>query len=338
MAPHTGVVVRCVWRGGDSLEQTSCPERERRLALSYLRTSNDTLDSVEYPKIRLPQICRAYKKLRWFAALKEEILSGLYYTAKEAQEKLGLSKAMFFRKVNQGVIPKMVPPGMKQGLYPKRDIDALVLSMTAVFEHYNKIVFSRSTPADQLEEMNIGIRCFGQDFITPLAERLAFQRKSEYTFHSLKVNGQVVGYISMFRFHEAFLDDLLTGRKIEREITEKDVYPFVRLEPFSIYIDVIAVDPLLSMHLRQLYAGITLSRFVDVLNNMIVNNYQISHVYTVTTTVEGDNLVKKLGFSPIPGKSIAPGRIAYQYVLDQPGIEHLQEMSRRGQSQRTVLA
>ncbi|MEO7019946.1 MAG: helix-turn-helix domain-containing protein [Ktedonobacteraceae bacterium] len=262
---------------------------------------------------------------------------GHYYTAKEAQEKLGLSKAMFFRKVNQGVIPKMVPPGMKQGLYPKRDIDALVLSMTAVFEQYNKIVFSRSTPADQREEMNIGIRCFGQDFITPLGERLAFQRKSEYTFHSLKVNGLVVGYISMFHFDEAFLNDLLTGRKIEREITEKNMYPFVRLVPFSIYIDVIAIDPLLPMHLRQLYAGITLSRFVDVLSNMIVNNYQISCVYTVTTTVEGDNLVKKLGFSKMQGKSIAPGRIAYQYTLDQPGFEHLQTISRRGQSQRSLF-
>lgn len=260
-----------------------------------------------------------------------------YYTAKEAQERLGLSKAMFFRKVNQGVIPKIVPPGMKQGLYPKRDIDALVLSMAAVFEQYNRIVFSRSTPADQLEEMNIGIRCFGQDFITPLGERLAFQRKSEYTFHSLKVNGHVAGYISMFRFHEAFLDDLLTGRKIEREITEKDMYPFMRLDPFDIYIDVIAIDPLFPMHLRQLYAGIILSRFIDVLNNMIVNNYQISHVYTVTTTVEGDNLVKKLGFSVMQGKSIAPGRIAYQYLLDEIGFERLQTMSRRGQSQRSLL-
>lgn len=42
-----------------------------------------------------------------------------YYTASEAQAKMGLSKAMFFRKVNQGLIPKVVPPGMKQGVYPK---------------------------------------------------------------------------------------------------------------------------------------------------------------------------------------------------------------------------
>jgi hypothetical protein len=264
--------------------------------------------------------------------------SNNYYTASEAREKLGLSKAMFFRKVNQGMIPSIVPPGMQQRLYPKRDIDALVLSMQAVFEQYNKLVFSRSTPADQLEEMNIGIRCFGQDFITPLAERIAFQHKSEYTFHSLKVNGQVVGYLSMFRFDEAFLEDLLTGRRLERDITVKDVLPFVRLEPFNIYIDVIAVDPLLPMYLRRLYAGIMLSRFVDVLYNMITNNYQISNIYTVTTTVEGDNVVRKLGFEAMEGKSIAPGRMAYQYKMNEDGLDRVYAFSRRGQSQRSIFA
>ncbi len=265
-------------------------------------------------------------------------MNDAYYTAREAREKLGLSKAMFFRKVNQGVIPKMVFPGMKQGLYPKRDIDALVLSMTAVFDQYNKMVFSRSTPADQLEEMNIGIRCFGEGFITPLGERIAFQHQSEHTFYSLKVKGQVVSYISMFRFDEPFLNEILTGRKIERDITIKDVLPFVRLEPFSIYIDVIAVDPHLPLHLQHLYAGIMLSRFIDLLCNMIASNYQITHIYTVTTTVEGDNLVRKLGFQVMKDKSIASGRIAYQFILDQQGLARLEMLSHRSQSQRPLLA
>ena len=111
------------------------------------------------------------------------ITSEHFYTAREAQTRLGLSKAMFFRKVNEGFIPKVVLPGMKQGVYPKRDIDALVLSMNMLFEQYDKLVFSKSTPADQVEEMNIGIRCFGSDFITPLPERIGFQQKSDFTFH-----------------------------------------------------------------------------------------------------------------------------------------------------------
>lgn len=236
---------------------------------------------------------------------------------------------MFFRKVNQGLIPKVVLPGMKQGVYPKRDIDALAISMDLALNQLDKIVFSRSTPADQLEEMNIGVRCFGRDFITPLPERISFQQKSDFTFHSLKVDGRVVGYISMFRLPDSLLEGLLTGRSIERSITVKDVLPFARLEPFSIYIDVAAVDPVLSAHLRHFYAGVMTSRFIEFLLDLLANGYQITHAYTVTTTADGGNIVQKLGFHQMEGKSIAPGRTAYEFVLDQENVRRLEALSRR---------
>lgn len=257
-------------------------------------------------------------------------MSEQYYTASEAQAKLGLSKAMFHRKVNQGFIPKITPPGKKQSLYPKRDIDALARAMNMIFEHHDRIVFSKSTPADQEEEMLIGVRCFGQEFITSLPERIAFQQKSECTFWSLKVDGRVVGYVSMFRFPPTFLDDLLTGRKIEREITVKEVLSFTRLEPFDIYIDVMAVDPTLSPHLRHLYAGIIVTRLADILLDLKANGYFIGTVYTVSATKEGDTLVRKAGFHRMTDKSIAPGRIAYEFSLNEEGIQRLQVLSWRG--------
>jgi hypothetical protein len=177
--------------------------------------------------------------------------------------------------------------------------------------------------------MYIGIRCFGQEFITPLAERIAFQQKAEFTFWSLKVNGRVVGYASMFRFPPAFLDDLLTGRRIEREITLKEVLPFPRLEPFDIYIDVLAVDPTLPTHEVHLYAGIIIERLANKLLDLRANGYVIQTVYTVTATPEGDKLVRKLGFHLMEGKSIAPGRVAYQFPLDEAGIRRLRALTGR---------
>ena len=251
-----------------------------------------------------------------------------YYTAGEAMQALGLSKAMFHRKVKQGLIPKITPVGYKQGVYPKRDIDALARAINLVFEHEH-YEFTKSTIADQEEEMYIGIRCFGREFITPLAERIGFQRKSEFTFWSLKVDGRVVGYISMFRFPEQFLDDILTGRRIEREITVKEVLPFTVNEPFDIYIDVLALDPNIRSNLRKWYAGVLISRFTDTLLNLLGNGYRIRRLYTVTATQEGDALVREAGFQLLENKSQVPGRTAYVYQLDQAGIEHLKEASRR---------
>lgn len=251
------------------------------------------------------------------------------YTAREAMDKLHLSKPMFYRWVESGWIPVTTYPGRKQKKYPKRDVDALARALHLVFEPGERIVFSRSTPADQEQEMYIGIRCFGRDFITPLAERIGFQQKSEFTFYSLKVDGVVVGYVSLFRFPPGFLDDILTGRRIEREITVREVLPFTRLEPFDVYIDVMAIDPALPLHERRLYAGLIVQRLSNTLLDLLANGYLIKTVYTVTATKEGDNLVRKAGFHFMEGKSIAPGRLAYEFFLDEAGKQHLQELSGR---------
>ncbi|HJT58194.1 MAG TPA: hypothetical protein VJ761_16945 [Ktedonobacteraceae bacterium] len=246
-----------------------------------------------------------------------------FYTASEAQARLGLSKAQFHQKVRQGVIPKVVMPGRKQGVYPRRDIDALALSMSSDLEEN---VFSRSTPADQVEEMSIDIRYSGRNFVTSLAERIAFQQKCSFTFHSLKVGGKVVGYISMFRLPDSFLEDMLTGRKIEQEISLREVLPFVRLEPFAIFLDKIAVDLTLPLHLRRFYAGIIIFHFIGVLLNLLTNDYQITQLYAVATTQEANTLLKKLGFQYLAGKSVVPGRSAYEYRLDSDGLSHLQAL------------
>lgn len=256
-----------------------------------------------------------------------------FYTASEAIDKLGMASAVFHRKVASGQIPKMTPPGHKKGVYPKRDIDALAQALGGVFEAPERFVFSRSTPGDQVEEMQIGIRCFGKEYITPLRERIAFQHKNEYTFWSLKAGGHVVGYITMFRFPLAFQQDILTGHHIERDITLKEVMRFRREEPFNVYIDVMAVDPLLSPHLRKLYSNMIVDRISNVLLDLINNRYQIRNLYTVTATPEGDNLARKFGFTLLEGKSIAPGRIAYVLPLDEAGIEILK---RHAQASRKI--
>lgn len=253
-----------------------------------------------------------------------------FYTASQAQRVLGLDKFTFHRRVNEGSIPSFTPPGKKQHIYPKRDIDALALSMRAAFGYRERIYFSRSTPGDQVEELRIGVACFGEEFITPLPERIAFQQKAEFSFWSLKVDGRVVGYLSTFRLPDELLNALLAGLRIEREIRLEDILPFRRLEPFDIYVDVMAVDPALPLHERRLYAGLIVQRFANKVLDLRANNYQIRHIYTVTATKEGDNLVRAVGFRLMEDVSLAPGRVAYEFPIDDKGIERLIELSGRG--------
>src|SRR5216110_2296145 len=251
------------------------------------------------------------------------------YTASEAIAKLGLSRGMFHRKVKQGIIPKIVKPGMTQGEYPKRDIDALALTMNAALDQHNRITFSKSSPADQVEEIEIGAKSFGRDFISPLADRIALQQKNEFTFYSLKVDNHVVGYTAMHNLKPEVLEDVLTGRKEIGEVRAKDVLKFERAKPFNIYTGVIVVDPSLPNHLRHLYAGIMIRQRADMVLRFITTNYLIENLYTVTTTKEGDRLAQKLGYKRMEGKSLVKGKMAYQYNIDEKGLERLEEFSGR---------
>ncbi len=251
------------------------------------------------------------------------------YTASEAIARLGLSKAMFHRKVKQGIIPKVVRPGMTHGEYRKRDVDALALLMEAALDHHEKFVFSKSTTADQVEEMEIAAKFFGRDSIIPLAERVAIQQKNEFTYYSLKVNDHVVGYTAMHRLPPKLLDDILTGKEAIEDLKAKDVKKFERAVPFDILHSIIAVDPSLPEHLRHLYAGILIRYRADMILKLITTNYLIEHIYAVTATREGDKLVQKLGFQKMEGKSLIRGRTAYQITINDETIKRLEKLSGR---------
>src|SRR5437667_7702113 len=115
--------------------------------------------------------------------------------------------------------------------------------MEAAFDQHNKFVFSKSSPADLVEEIEIGANCFGRDFISPLANRIALQQKNEFTFYSLKVENRVVGYTAMHRLSPEILDKILTGKMATGEIEAKDVLKLERVEPFDVFTGIIVVDP-----------------------------------------------------------------------------------------------
>jgi predicted DNA-binding transcriptional regulator AlpA len=249
-----------------------------------------------------------------------------FYSASEAQEKLGLSKAMFHRKVKQGLIPKVTPTGMKQGVYPKRDIDALTLSMNRGALESDEPLFSRSSPADLAEEMELGVLYYGRDFIAPLADRLAMQQRSEFTFWSLKHHGHVVGYTSLMRLPDELLADLLSGLKIERDIGVRDVLPFERLQPFTAYTDVFVVDPHIPSAQQHIYVDALIAGLVDVLFDLRTNGYLVERWTAVTVSPVSDAVAEQLRFRWLPG-SIAPGRKPCECVLDEEHLRHLWSLS-----------
>lgn len=253
-------------------------------------------------------------------------IPGSYYTAQEAQVRLSLSKSTFHKWVRQGLIPKVVLPGMRQGVYPKRDVEALVLSMSV---QQSTLVFSPSSPADLMEELNIAKKYQQSGSPFSLAERIALQQKCRFCYYSLKLRGVVLGYGSIFSLPRPILEDLLTGLKIEADITPDMVLPFVRQKPFEVYLDALAIDPHLPQHQAHYYAGVLIYHCIDLLFRWLLNDYQITGLYVVAHSEHDEKVLERLGFQFMPSKSLASTRKPYRYLIDSPGREQLQRLQER---------
>jgi excisionase family DNA binding protein len=251
-----------------------------------------------------------------------------FYTAKEAQARLGLSKSTFYKWVRRGFIPKVILPGMKQGLYPKRDIEALALSIST---QQSILIFSHSSPADLVEELKIARKYQRSGFRFSLVERIALQQKCRFCFYSLKLRGKVIAYGSMLSLSDEILDDLLTGKRKERGITPAMVLPFARLKPFDVYLDILTVDPDLPRHLMRYYAGVLIYRFIDLLFHWLENDYQIVGIYVVAYSEHEEMILRKLGFRYMRGKSLIANRKPYHYLMDVSGTEYLQLLQKNYQ-------
>src|SRR5438876_12218883 len=82
-----------------------------------------------------------------------------FYTASQAQARLGISRSSFFYLVRKGTIKKVTMPGKKQGMYPKIEIDRFAAEIKALMEQYESepSSFEPATFADLQEEYAIDL-------------------------------------------------------------------------------------------------------------------------------------------------------------------------------------
>ena len=77
-------------------------------------------------------------------------ISNQYYTAAQVKEKLGITQGMLYNYVRNGTLKPVTPPGKKQGVYLRTEIDKLARETQAFMAARNKAssIFTRVTEND----------------------------------------------------------------------------------------------------------------------------------------------------------------------------------------------
>jgi hypothetical protein len=232
-----------------------------------------------------------------------------YYTASEAQDRLGMNEGNFYYLVKTGKIKKFTPPGKKQGLYPKTEIDRLAREMLAfmVYDETQGLQFMKATTDDDFkEEHELAALLFGNS-IHSLETRMAWLEKNPDLDFIIRDHGRLVGFINLLPTkHEAIMR-FMNGEIRGWEISPEDVLPFTPGSSMECIIMGMATAQDVEITRRVQYGAKLLSGLIEFLCELAEKNISITKFYATSATPTGISILKNAGFQEIGqiGKRIA---------------------------------
>lgn len=229
-----------------------------------------------------------------------------FYTAGEAQERLGLTKSAFFHLVRKGTLKKVVLPGKRQGMYPKSEIDQFAATIKTLIEQYERetSIFELATPDDLPIEYGIDISLYGRKGTTPLEaryERLEANPEGNYV---LRNGGEVVGHIAFYPVEKDYLLQLLENKV--HGIPADKILPWRVGEPLQVLIVIISVKKGFPLDVEKHYGLRLIAGAANVLRKLAERGVIIENVYATSRTINGIKIARKLGMKE-------------QEYLDEPG-------------------
>ncbi|QBD76164.1 hypothetical protein EPA93_09140 [Ktedonosporobacter rubrisoli] len=152
--------------------------------------------------------------------------------------------------------------------------------------------------------------------------------KCPYSCWTLKDDGQIIGGFSLFSLSSAFLSAILAGQRFDSEITFEDVLPFKQGEPAHLYLAAGAVDASLPAHARKFYAGRLAGSFASVICLLYEQGYTIEAIYGLAVTAEGEQIISRIGFTPLGEIVNTYHYKPYSYAMTEQGLKRLRSLRR----------
>ena len=223
-----------------------------------------------------------------------------YYTAKEAQERLGVDDNRFYYLVRTGKIKKFVPPGKKQGVYLKAEIDKLNRDIIAfvVYDEEQGLHFSKATVEDIQEEYDLATLLFGSA-THDIETRQAWLEKNPDIYFIVRDHGRLVAFIDILPVKHETIMRFMDGEIRGWEISPDDVLQFDPGSTVECIVMSMGTSPEINP-LRRVQAGAKLiSGILEFLNILAQERVTVSKLYATSQTPTGIAILKNAGFKEL---------------------------------------
>ncbi len=236
-----------------------------------------------------------------------------FYTASQAQKRLGMSKSNFFDLVRKGTITKVRLPGKTQGLYPKTLIDNLAATIKTTLAQYERdsSVFELATLEDLPIEVEIDLSLYGRKGTTPLESRIERMQKNPEGNYVLRNEGEIVGHVAFYPVEKEYLIDLVHARV--HGIPLDKIQLFVPDLPLQVIFIIMSVKPGFPPEVAKHFGQRLIAGTVQVFRSLAERGILIENIYATSRTHYGIKLCRKLGMI---GEAIEGERGRFRFWLN----------------------
>lgn len=248
-----------------------------------------------------------------------------YYTAKEVKEKLHITQGELNTMIRNGTLKPITPPGKKQGVYKRIDVNQLAREreIFAALPQKTSSIFSRATREDIKATVEITRVLFGlRDTVeATLARRLTWHDRNNELFYVLKSEEQVVGYVVILPLKADKVEKILSGEDYSQEVNAEEIQDFEPGKPLHIYLMGAGIIPGVSHYEKRSYGARLIAGLMKVLVEFGRKGIIIDTIASRSDTPDGIRLLKQ-GFTEIPTITHARNFII---KMKESGIPFIQE-------------
>ncbi len=251
-----------------------------------------------------------------------------FYTPKEVRELLGMTFSGLQNQVNIGNLHPITPPGRKQKVYPKQEVDDLKAELEAwsVSRQLVKApptTFVKATVDDMLQAVTLASAVFGGVNTISLERRIAWLQKNPDIEYLLKQDDQIVGYFSLIPLRPETIDDLLHRRRFAKDLSAEDILSYAPGVPVDLYAMAIGVRPGVSLSQKRTWGEKLLLGARRIIVELGQRGIVIRAIKAHSSTPDGINLMRHTGFTEVV--SSIPGMHDFVIDVEQSGLPFMMD-------------
>jgi hypothetical protein len=250
-----------------------------------------------------------------------------YYTAAEVKDLLGITDGQLYNYVRYGHLERVIPPGRKQGVYKRAEVDKFALEMKAFLasnREAKRFTFTKVTEDDVAENVRLTRAAFNSDAAT-IEGRSAWIKKNPNVSYQLCLDGAVIGCVTMLPLSLERIEQILRDEVSSENTQPEAIEEYRPSKLYHIYVMGACVSPSLTKQEKRWYGAKLVRGLLEALVDLGKQGIEIETITGRSVTVDGVRLMRHLGFTQIPSITHNTNFRLYMKEATQPFVEEYRQ-------------